>query len=186
MKGRGKIYLLQIVALVFTASLAVAENPPAVPQPAVNGTGGMPKIPSVELTDQSAKNAIDAYLILREKYGDKVPPANQAQGLADGTAALADMNRILTEKGFKSAEDWQKAITSVVVAQGFLEGSEGSNMDEKIAELEANPQIPAAYKQQMLGMLKSMRPSENNLTVVEGLLADPTYREKIAEIRDRK
>jgi len=183
MGRRGKTYSLQIVALAFSASLAAAEQPPIPQQPSVNTMGGMPKIPTVELTDQSAKNAIDAYLTLREKYGDKIPPANQAQALTQGSAALADMNGVITGKGFENAEDWQKAIISVVLAQGFLKDGKGDDMDKKIAELEANPQIPAAYKQQMLGMLKSMRPSKNNLAVVKGLLADPTYGEKIAEIQ---
>jgi hypothetical protein len=98
-------------------------------------------------------------------------------------ASVEDVNAVVTGKGFGSTEDWQKAITSVALAQGFLKEGGTGDMDKKIAELEANPQIPAAYKQQMLGMLKGMRPSDNNLNVVKGLLADPTYGEKIAEIR---
>jgi hypothetical protein len=184
MIGRGgRSCSLQIVALVFTATLTAAQQPPNQEHAAVKMVGGMPKIPTVELTDQSAKNAIDAYLILREKYGDKVPPANQAQALTHTAASLADLNTVLTGAGFKTIEDWQKAITSVVLAQGFLKNGKGDDMDKKIAELEANTQIPAAYKEQMLGMLKSMRPSENNLTVVKSLLADPTYGKKLTEIR---
>jgi hypothetical protein len=136
----------------------------------------------VELTDDSAKNAIDAYLTLREKYGDKIPPANQAQAVTEGMTAAADVNSVVTGKGFKDTADWQKAITSVVLAQGFLKKGDSADMDKKIAEMEANTQIPAAYKEQMLGMLKSMRPSENNMTVVKGLLADPDYAKKIAAI----
>lgn len=180
---RRRTLLLSIAALAFAASLAIAQQPPIPRQPSANMMGGMPKIPTVELTDQSAKNAIDAYLVLREKYGDKVPPANQQKALAEGSAAWADINGVITEKGFKSPEEWQKTITGVALAQGFLEGGKADDMDKKIAELKANPQIPAAYKQQMLGVLESVRPSENNLSVVKGLLADPTYGKKIAEIR---
>jgi hypothetical protein len=181
---KGTTYTLQILALTFSASLAAAQQPPPIPQaPAGGMAGGIPKIPTVELTDESAKNAIDAYLTLREKYGEKIPPANQAQALKEGMASVEDVNAVVTGKGFGSTEDWQKAITSVALAQGFLKEGGTGDMDKKIAELEANPQIPAAYKQQMLGMLKGMRPSDNNLNVVKGLLADPTYGEKIAEIR---
>lgn len=173
---------LQVLALAFSASLAAAQQPPIPQQPHANMAGGMPKIQTVELTDESAKNAIDAYITLREKYGDKIPPANQAQAATEGMAAAADVNSIVTSKGFKDTADWQKAITSVALAQGFLKKGDSADMDKKIAELESNPKIPAAYKQQMLGMLKSMRPSENNTKVVKGLLADPAYAKKIAEI----
>jgi hypothetical protein len=172
---------LPILAIAFTATLAAAQQPPISQAPSAN-MGGMPRIPTVELTDESAKNAIDAYLILREKYGDEIPPANQAQAATEGMAAAADVNSVVTGKGFKDTQDWQKAITSVVLAQGFLKKGDSADMDKKIAELEANPQIPAAYKQQMLGMLKNMRPSENNLKVVKALMADPAYAKKIAEI----
>jgi hypothetical protein len=172
---------LQILALAFSATLAAAQQPQIPQQMPGTAKGGMPKIPTIELTDKSAKNAVDAYVILRENYGDKLPPANQAQALAQGMVAAEDLDKVVTGNGFKSPEDWQKAITSVAVAQGFLKkGNNAADIDKKIAELEANTQIPAAYKEQMLGMIKSLRPSENNLTVVKGLLADPTYAEKIA------
>lgn len=173
---------LSTVVCVCVATLAAAQEPP-VPQAPPNMTGGLPKISTVELTDESAKNAIDAYLTLREKYGDKIPPASEAEAAKEGIAAAADVNSIVTGKGFKDTADWQKAITSVALAQGFAKQGNSADVDKKIAELEANSQIPAAYKQQMLGMLKSMRPSENNMKVVKGLLADPEYAKKIAEIQ---
>jgi len=179
---RRSTFAVLTLTLAFMASVATAQQPPIPQQPPAAGIGGMPKVPTVELTDDSAKNAVDAYLTLREKYGDKVPPADKAQGLQEGTAAMADINAVLSAKGFDSPEDWQKTITSVAMAQGFLKKGDAADMDKKIAELEANEQVPEAYKQQLVGMLKSMRPSENNLKVVKDLMADPTYGEKLAEI----
>jgi hypothetical protein len=147
--------------------------------------GGMPKVPAVELTETSAKNAVDAYLTLRDKYGDKVPPANAAQAMAEGLAEAAEVNAVLGGHGFASPEEWQKTITSVALAYGFSKDPKGAaDLDKQIAEMQANPQIPAAYKQQAIDSLKGIRPSANNLTVVKGLAADPAYGKKLQALAD--
>ena len=160
--------LIVYLALVFLAgSVAIAQQPPM--------QGGMPEIPNIELTDESAKNSIDTYLTLREKYGNKIPAAESAQ-------AAADVNSIVVANGFKSPEEWQKTITSVVIARGFLKEGNRSTVDAKIAEMQANPEIPDEVKQQMLNTLEKMRPSDNNMNVVKRLMEDPTYGEKLNEI----
>ena len=105
--SRGSTYKFTIftflAVLLYSASSAMAQ------QPAHPMMGGMPDIPTVELTEKSAKNAIDTYLLLREKYGDKLPPADQARATAEGAKALAGMNAMnmrkarLTGKSFKAA-----------------------------------------------------------------------------------
>jgi hypothetical protein len=166
------------ILVVFLCSTSFAS----AQQPAHPMMGGMPDIPTVELTEKSAKNAIDAYLLLREKYGDKLPPADEARAMAEGAKAMADMNAIVTEKGFKDAQEWQAAITSVAMASGFAEKGNAAEFDEKMAEMQANPHIPEAYKKQMMETMKKVRPSENNLKVVTAVRADPEYGKKIEEI----
>jgi len=170
-------FLTAYLVLVSLASSVAVAQPPSMPMMSV-----MPRIPSIELTEKSAKNSIDTYFTLREKYGDTVPPANNSQALIQGMRASADVNAIMAGNGFKNAGEWQKTITSVVLAHGFLKKGNRNDMDTQIAEIQANPEIPPAVKQQMLSSMKSMRPSDNNMNVVKRLLADPTYGAKIAEI----
>ena len=180
---RPLILPLMITALIAaSASLSLAQQPPMPAQGSAPLMGSIPKVPTTELTESSAKQAVDAYLILREKYGDKVPPANQSQAMAQGMKAISDIDAIVAGHGFQRATDWQKAITAVALAYGFSKDGKGAEMDQKIAELEANTKIPAAYKQQIIGSMKSLRPSANNLAIVETLLADPTYGAKIRSI----
>ena len=171
-------FLIAYLALaVLAASVAVAQQPSfSIPM-----TGGKPEVPNVELTEESAKNSIDTYMILREKYEDKVPLGNNLEALNQGTEAWADINSIVAGNGFKDAGEWQKTIISVVLAQNFLKKGAGQDMDTEIAKMQANQEIPAAVKEQMLNVLKSMRPSDNNIKVVKQLLADPIYSKKIAE-----
>jgi hypothetical protein len=146
--------------------------------------GSPPKIPTVELTEKSAKNAVDAYLKLRATYGNKIPPANKMQSIAEGTAAMGDVHATVTGHGFGNTADWQKAITAVALAYGFNKDGNPNDLDRQIAEMEANGQIPAAYKKQLIDSLKSVRPSDHNLTVVKALLADSTYGDKIRSIAE--
>ena len=75
-------FLIAYLALVFlTGSVAIAQPPPM--------PSGMPEIHTIELTDESAKNSIDTYITLREKYGNKVPPANESQALSEGRAGCS-------------------------------------------------------------------------------------------------
>ena len=170
-------FLIAYLALVFlTGSVAIAQPPPM--------PSGMPEIHTIELTDESAKNSIDTYITLREKYGNKVPPANKSQALSEGAQAAADVNSIVVANGFESTGEWQKTITSVVIAHGFLKEGNRDTIDAKLAAMQANPEIPAALKQQMISTLEKMRPSDNNMNVVKRLMEDPTYGEKLAQITE--
>ena len=68
------------------------------------------------------------------------------------------------------------------MASGFAEKGNAAEFDEKMAEMQANPHIPEAYKKQMMETMKKVRPSENNLRVVTAVRDDPEYGKKIEEI----
>jgi len=138
------------------------------------------QIPKVELTEDSAKRSIDAYLDLRKKYGKKIPPAKRAGALDRQLGDLADAKDIVGNHGFKDVADWQGTLSNVVLAYGATK--HGTDYDAKITAIKGNAEIPQNVRDQMVEMLTAMRPSDNNLKVVKALAADSTYGAKLVEI----
>jgi len=164
-----------LLAVVYCAPAVSAQQPPAA-------MGGVPQIPKVELSEDSAKRAVDTYLTLREKYGDKMPPAKGGGSLGEGAEQAAEIQSVVTGNGFSNTEDWQNTITNVALAYGFSKNNKGGEIDAKIAELRDNTQLPKGIRDQLVRTMTAMRPSENNMKVVESLAADSSYGAKLAEI----
>lgn len=167
--------LAAVLLIAFTAAATLAQKPMVAP-----GSGDIGTIEQVELTEESAQGAVDAYAAIREKYGDKVQPKTTAEGYA----ALDGVNAIVGSHGFSNTADWHKALTSVALAYGFAkDGKSSADLDASLAKMRDNPQIPDNLKQQMMAMVAGLRPSENNLTVVKGLMADSSYASKLEALR---
>ncbi len=167
---------VRISLAVWLCAAVAAAQVPGMP-PGANPMGAGVQIPQVELSDQSARKAIDALLAMRDKYGDKAPGVKARGSSAAAFSALEGVTSIIRQHGFSSTEEWHKAVVSVAMAYGFAR--EKTDVDESIAKIQNNPQIPAALKQQMLAMMKGVQPSDNNLEIVRGLMSDATYAEKL-------
>lgn len=138
---------------------------------------------NVELTADSAKRSIDAYLQLREKYGRKVPAANHASSIAKKVNDDEGVRAIVTAKGFPDIADFEKTIASVASA---AQSNNGGTFDAKIAEIEANKNIQPDLRERMISVLKAARPSENNLKIVKELADDPTYGPKLQQLERKQ
>ncbi len=144
--------------------------------------GGIPSIPKTELTESSAKHAIDAYLEMQEKYGDDTPQPDPKGSTVDGFSDLAGVESIVKEAGFSDTSEWHKTLVSVAMAYGFAKDGKEDEIDQSIAKIKDNPQIPANLKEQMLATITSIRPSDNNLTVIKAVMADEAYKAKLEEL----
>ncbi len=150
----------------------------------MGSAGGIPDIPKTELTESSAKGAIDAYLAMKEKYGADTPEPDMKGSAATAFANLAGIEQIIKGQGFSDTNQWHKTLASVAMAYGFAKDGQQGEIDASIAKLKNNPQIPAGLKEQMLATMNSIRPSDNNLAVVESLLANSDYKEKLIHLGD--
>lgn len=164
-----------LVAALVCAAPLFAQQPP-MPM------GGAPQVPKVELTEDSAKRAVDTYLTLREKYGDRVPAAGKTAPAGQALADAADAQSIITGNGFSDTADWQNTITNVALAYGFSKENKAGEFDAKIEELKNNTELPAGMRDQLVRTMTQLRPSDNNLKVVQSLAADSTYGAKLADI----
>lgn len=156
---------------------------PGMPPGAAGGAGAAsPQVPQTELTEKSAKSAIDAYLAIKEKYGDKAPAVEAKRPTVEGYAALQGVEAIVGGHGFSDTGEWHTTLISVAMAYGFAKEGKGGEIDESIAKLKANPDIPESLKQQMIAMIAGVQPSDNNLTVVKALMGDSGYAAKLVDI----
>jgi len=173
---------LALAALLLASSVAVP-----IVQGQTNGTPAPPQMPAppqqVALTDETAKSAIDAYVEIREKYGDgETTPGTKAEAAAKAVEMQAGVKSIVEKAGFASVPDWNKTMMSVVTAYGAVKGNTMDEVDAGLAEIESR-NMPEALKAQMRALMESRRPTPGNLEVVKKLADDPVYGPKLAAIR---
>jgi len=175
-------------AMLATALLAVS---PAMAQQA--GASGAPRghamntLNQQPLTLQEAKNAIDALLLLREKYKDY-----KFKGRADGPAGVIeamknsavrkDIEADLKAHGFDSIDDWINTFVSVGLAVSYVKRNADGSLEKKLEEIRNARDMPEPIRQQLIAMLTALVPPKGNEEVARQLLADPAYAEKIKKL----
>lgn len=177
-----------IVAAVFLAiSASFSSSHTVYAQSAIPSMPQIPQIQQVELTDETARNAIDSYLTLKEEFADENMPnfdPNTPAAAYQGMSNYQQMQGVISQYGFSDFQDWYKSVTSVILAQAFLTEGNMSEYEESLAQLQNNPNIPEATKAQLLAMLQGMKPSDNNIAVVQTLMNDAEYGPKIEKARE--
>jgi hypothetical protein len=165
--------LLAVCFFASPASSVAQTNMPTIP--------GMGAMAQIELTNDIAKNAIDSYIALKEEYGDdnigQIDP-NSPTAAFQGMMALQGTNAIVSQYGFADISDWHLALRSVIIAYSFLEEGRMEEYEQSIAQMQQQ-NLPEPMGSQMLAMLQSLKPSDNNLAILTGLAADAEYGPKL-------
>jgi len=170
---------IRALLAAFATVVILAMNPAAHAQaPAMPmGAGAMPQ---VQLSEQSAKNAIDAYLALKKMFGgDKMAAITGPGSAIAGVAASRSFQATIRSYGFRNASEWQRILTSFIMTHSLVRDGKIAEFDRNIAAMQNNPNVP----KNVLEMMKSMRPSANNIKVMKAVAADPAYAAKIAQAR---
>ena len=179
-----RLTLLSAGFAALVAATATAQIP-GMPPGAMGGAGQpAAQVPQVELTESSAKNAVDAYLAIKEKYGDEVPAPTARKSAANGFTTLQGVESIIGNHGFSDTGSWHSALISVVLAYGFNKEGNADDVDKSIAKIKDNADIPENLKQQMIAMIAGVRPSENNLSVVKALMTNEDYATKLVKMSE--
>jgi hypothetical protein len=145
--------------------------------------GEIPVIETMELTTDIAKRALDAYLLVKDKYQNSdldqyENPQDFVDQTPDGKAFEADIKAA----GFDTVSDWNLAITTLSLAYTGTTDDPTADIDQQIAEIEADIELAQDMKDRMIASLKAMIPSENNKKVLAELMADPAYAEKLKQL----
>jgi hypothetical protein len=167
-----------------------AQNPPAqtLPEIAEEETippGGMtlgevPPAQTIELTLDIAKKAVDAFVLVRDKYADS--PIYQYETLeefvqktTEGKTFDADIKAF----GFATVGEWNVAISTVGLTYTAVSDGPEYGIAAQIEEIKADTAIAQDMKDRMIASLASLIPSENNKKVVTELMKEQDYQEKL-------
>jgi hypothetical protein len=143
--------------------------------------GEIPVIKTIELTVDAAKRALDVFALVREKYKDaNLEEYEDLQEFVDkapeGKAFEADVKA----QWFSTVNEWNSVITSVGFAYSAISDDQSAEIALQIEEIKKDTTIAQEMKDKMITSLSAMIPSDNNRTVVENLMKEPAYADKLA------
>ncbi len=142
--------------------------------------GEIPTIETIELTPDIAKRALDSYIAAKEKYVDS--DFDQFENLQDFVDQTDDGKKFeadIKAAGFANVSDWNLAITTLGLTYSSVIDDQSADLQLQIQEVEEDPQLAQDMKDTMIKALKSLIPSENNRKVIEGLMDDPVYGDRL-------
>ena len=142
--------------------------------------GEIPVVQMVELTLDTAQKAVDAYVIVKDKYKDaELENFDSLQDFVDrdplGKAFEADIKLA----GFANVTDWNLAITTVGAAYSNIVDDQSTDIKQQIEEVQKDTELAQDMKDRIVASLNALIPSENNRSIVQQLIDNPAYTEKL-------
>jgi hypothetical protein len=145
--------------------------------------GEIPDVQTMELTLDIAKRAIDSYTMVKNKYADTdLEQYDNLQGFVDQNPRGKEFEADIKAAGFANVNDWNLAITTLGFAYSGVTDDPTKDIQEQIAEIQADTKVAQDMKDRMIKSLNAMIPSPNNRQVVEELMKDPAYLEKLKQL----
>ena len=142
--------------------------------------GEIPDVTVIELTDDIARRSIDALALVRDKYKDaNLENYESWQDFVDKTDEGKKFEADIKSAGFANVDEWNVAVTSVSFAYSAITDNLAADLNAQIAEIEKDTSLAQDMKGRMIKGLKAMIPSENNKKVVQAMIDDPAYTEKL-------
>lgn len=142
--------------------------------------GEIPTIETIELTADIAKRALDSYIAAKEKYvNSDFDQFENLQDFVDQTDDGKKFEADIKAAGFANVSDWNLAITTLGLTYSSVIDDQSADLQLQIQEVEEDPQLAQDMKDTMIKALKSLIPSENNRKVIEGLMDDPVYGDRL-------
>jgi hypothetical protein len=142
--------------------------------------GEIPDVTVIELTDDIAKRSIDALALVRDKYKDaNLENYESWQDFVDKTEEGKRFEADVKAAGFATVDEWNIAVTSVSFAYSAITDNLADDLATQIAEIEKDTTLAQDLKDRMIKGLKAMIPSENNKRIVQKMIDDPAYTEKL-------
>lgn len=143
--------------------------------------GEIPVIKTIELTVDAAKRALDVFALVREKYKDaNLEEYEDLQEFVEKAPQGKDFEADVKAQWFSTVTEWNSVITSVGFAYSAVVDDQSAEIGLQIEEIKKDTTIAQDMKDKMIESLSAMIPSDNNRRVVEDLMKEPTYADKLA------
>jgi hypothetical protein len=144
------------------------------------GPEDVPVVETTELSTDMAKRAIDIYALVKEKYKDaEIEQYDNLQDFVDQNPRGKDFEKDIKAAGFQSVNDWNLAITTASFTYTNIVDDQTDDIKQQIEDIKKDGDLAQEVKDRMAASLAAMIPSANNRKVVEDLMKDPAYTEKI-------
>lgn len=142
--------------------------------------GEIPVVQMVELTLDSAQKAVDAYVVVKDKYKDAdLESFDSLQDFVDRDPLGKEFEADIKLAGFANVTDWNLAITTVGAAYSNIVDDQTDDIKQQIEEVEKDTEMAQDMKDRIVTSLKALIPSENNRKIVQQMIDNPAYTEKL-------
>jgi hypothetical protein len=143
--------------------------------------GEIPVIKTIELTADAAKRALDVFAVVREKYKDaNLEEYEDLQDFVDQSAQGKAFEADVKTAWFSTVNEWNSVITSVGFAYSAITDDQTAEISLQIEEIKKDTTVAQDMKDKMIASLQAMIPSDNNRKVVQDLMNEPGYADKLA------
>ena len=176
-----------------TDSQTPATGEQAAPEPGVDdpsaadmegdiSIGDNAPIEVEELTPDLARKALDAYVLVQDKYRDSSAGYQDLQEFVDKDPRGKEFETDVKGFGFKSVDDWNLAITTLSLAYTNVANDQTADTLQQIEDVKNDNSIAQDLKDRKISNLKASIPSDNNRKITEDLIKDVSYSEKIKQL----
>jgi hypothetical protein len=153
------------------------------PSPDDMSLGEIPDITTIELNADIAKRAIDVYTLVKTKYANTdLEQYDNLQDFVDQNARGKEFEADIKAAKFANVNEWNTAITTLGFAYSGITNDPTADINQQIAEIQGDTKIAQDMKDRMIKSLKAMIPSDNNKKVVQELMKDQAYAEKLKQL----
>jgi hypothetical protein len=142
--------------------------------------GDLPVVETVELTTESARKAVDAYILVRDKYKDaELENFENLQDFVDQAPQGKAFEADIKAASFANVNDWNTVVTTISFAYANIVDDQTDDIKQQIEEIKADTEMAQDMRDRMVTALTAMIPSENNKKIVEDMIKDPVYGPKV-------
>ncbi|MGE0210913.1 MAG: hypothetical protein AB7S41_04390 [Parvibaculaceae bacterium] len=164
---------------------SMPETPSRAPEPTpeeppVLEPDDVPAIATVELTDDSARRAIDGFAAVNDRYNDRgLDEYDTLEEFVEKTDAGKELEAEIKKFGFPNITQWNTTIMAVSFAYSALDEAQEKSVREQIEEVRADKTLDESTRTRMIASLNALIPSTNNKEIVRKLTQEPAYAEKL-------
>lgn len=145
--------------------------------------GEVEEVKIVDLNPDMAQRALDAYVLLKDKYKDaQLENYESLQDFVDKDPQGKAFETDVKAAGFATVDEWNVAITTVSNAYSNIINDQSADVNQQIDEVQKDPELAQDMKDRLTHSLKALIPTENNRKVVQGLIDNAANADKLKQL----
>jgi hypothetical protein len=139
------------------------------------------------LTIDAAKRAIDGFVAVRDKYNnDGIENYNSLEAFVAETEAGKRLEAEIMAHGFSDITDWNMTIMAVGFAYSAIVYDYATDLRQQINAVRNDRSLDEEMRTRLIAGLNALMPSRHNRTVLQTLLDDPIYRDKLKLLQEEE